>query len=120
MNIEELRDYCLGKPGCEETLPFGPDTLVFKVAGKMFGAMGLDREEASINLKCDPTRAESLRDEFEDIIPGYHMNKKHWNTVYTERGLDSNLICELIDHSYNLVYAKLPKKIKETLVRDTR
>ena len=115
MNIEELRNYCLSKTGTEETLPFGPDTLVFKVAGKMYAAMGLEWEETAINLKCDPERAEQLRDAHEDIIPGYHMNKKHWNTVYTDRGLDDDLVMELIDHSYELIVSKLPKKVRESI-----
>ena len=112
MNVEELRNYCLALKSVEETLPFGPDTLVFKVAGKMFAAMGLEWEETAINLKCDPERAEQLRDQHEDVIPGYHMSKNHWNTVYTERGLDQELITDLIDHSYDLVVSKLPKKIR--------
>lgn len=116
MNIEELRNYCLSKYAAEETLPFGPDTLVFKVAGKMFGAMGLDAVETSINLKCDPDRAEELRERHDDIIPGYHMNKRHWNTVYSERGLGQSLIEELIDHSYELVVSKLTKKDREILL----
>ena len=115
MNVEDLRNYCLSKPATEETLPFGPNTLVFKVAGKMFAAMGLEWEEAAINLKCDPERAEQLRDEYEDIIPGYHMSKKHWNTVYTERTVEDELIEELIDHSYDLVFSKLPKKTRELI-----
>ena len=115
MNIEEVRNYCLGKTAAEETIPFGPDTLVFKVGGKMFAAMGLDEEETRINLKCDPDRSEELRDRYPDIIPGYHMNKKHWNTVYCEREVEDEMILELIDHSYELVFKSLPKKIKEQL-----
>ena len=115
MNIEELRDYCLSLHGTEETLPFGPDTLVYKIGGKMYAAMGLEWEEAAINLKCDPAYAEELRDAHSDIIPGYHMNKKHWNTVYTERGLEADLIAQLIDHSYALVVSKLPRKIRDEL-----
>ena len=118
MNIEDLRNYCLSKHAAEESLPFGPDTLVFKVVGKMFAGMGLEWEEAAINLKCDPEKAAALRDEHSDIIPGYHMNKKHWNTVYTERGLDEKLITELVDHSYDLVVSKLPKKAREALLDD--
>ena len=115
MNIEELRNYCLSLTGAEETLPFGPDTLVYKIGGKMFAAMGLEWEEAAINLKCDPEYAIELRDRYPDIIPGYHMNKKHWNTVYTERGLEGELIMELIDHSFNLVIANLPRSIRDEL-----
>ncbi len=99
--------------GVEETLPFGPDTLVYKVAGKMFALTGLDEEECSVNLKCDPERAEELREEYTDeIIPGYHMNKKHWNTVFIERGLSDKFIKDLIDNSYQLVIDGLPAKLK--------
>jgi len=119
MNIEDLRSYCLSKPGVNESLPFGPDTLVFKVVDKMFAAIGLEWEETGINLKYDPERAEQLRDRYEDIIPGYHMSKKHWNTIYTERGLDSELIVELVDHSYDLIYAKLPKRTKDLIADES-
>lgn len=115
MNIEEYRDYCLSKKGVEETTPFGPDTLVFKVVNKMFSATGMDEERFRINLKCDPEKAVELRARYEDIIPGWHMNKKHWNTVYCEEGLSDELILELIDHSYDLVVSKLTKKDKEVL-----
>ena len=115
MNIEAFRTYCLSKKGVEETLPFGPDTLVFKVMGKMFTATGLDEEDFRVNLKCDPERALELRATYEDIIPGWHMNKKHWNTVYCENGLDDRLIMELIDHSYDLVVASLKKADREML-----
>ena len=116
MNIEELRNYCLSKTAADESLPFGPDTLIFKVCGKMFAGMGIEWEDTAINLKCDPEKAEELRSEYADIIPGYHMNKKHWNTVYTDRGLDEKLIISLIDHSYDLVVSKLPKKVREGLI----
>ena len=116
MDIEALRKYCIQKPGSEETTPFGPDTLVYKVGGKIFALMGLDSEECSINLKCDPARALELRDDFPDeVMPGYHMNKKHWNTVFCERSLPDKLIRELIDHSYALVSGSLPLKAKKVL-----
>jgi len=115
MNIEEFYEYCLAKKGVEETFPFDEKTLVFKVMGKMFALTGLEREEFQVNLKCDPERSVQLREEFEDIQPGFHMNKKHWNTVYFERDLDYKLLCELIDHSYDLVVSKLTKKDKEVL-----
>ena len=102
--------------GVEETLPFGPDTLVFKVGGKIFALTGLDEDECSVNLKCDPEKAIELREEHpDDIIPGYHMNKKHWNTVYFERGLQDKYLINLIDHSYELVVNSLPLKVKEHL-----
>ena len=113
MNIEEFREYCLSKPGVEETLPFGPDTLVFKVLGKMFALTGLDSEEFTMNLKCDPVWAQELREQYPEIQPGYHMNKQHWNTVHCEGSLDDDLLRELIDHSYELVWRSLPKKVRE-------
>jgi len=115
MNIEEFRDYCLSKKGVEETLPFGPDVLVFKVMGKMFSATSLNEEEFRMNLKCNPERSIELRASNPDIIPGWHMNKKHWNTVYGERNVEESLIRELIDHSYDLVVSSLKKAEKETL-----
>lgn len=115
MNVEELREYCLSKPNTSEDTPFGDDTLVFKIGGKIFALMGLDTAEANINLKCDPDRAVELREEYpEVIIPGYHMNKKHWNTVRADE-LDEKLVTELIDHSYQLVFNSLPKSIRERL-----
>ena len=115
MNLEYLREYCLSKKGVTEGFPFGGDTLVFKVLGKMFAATGIDEEEFRVNLKCDPERAIELREEYEDIIPGYHMNKKHWNTVYLEKDLPGELKQELIDHSYDLVVKSLKKADREIL-----
>jgi len=115
MHIEEFQDYCLNKKGVEATFPFDEQTLVYKVMGKMFALCSLERMPFQINLKCDPERAEELRAENEDIIAGYHMSKKHWNTLIMEGDLDDKLVCELIDHSYDLVVAKLTKKDKEIL-----
>lgn len=116
MNIEEFREYCLSKKGVEETFPFGEDTLVFKVMGKMFALTGLETHPASANLKCDPERAIELREEFDGLIrPGYHMNKVHWNTVELERNIPHELLTELIDHSYNLVVKSLTKKLQAEL-----
>lgn len=115
MDIEYFRNYCLSKKATTEELPFGPDTLVFKVLGKMFAATGLAEEEFRCNLKCDPIYAEELRAEYPDVIPGYHMSKKHWNTVYCEREIDDSKIKELIDHSYDLVVSKLTKAQKAEL-----
>lgn len=112
MDIEQYREYCLSKPGTTEELPFGPDTLVMKVGGKVFALSSIDNFE-SINLKCDPEKAIQLREEHAQIIPGWHMNKKHWNTVYLD-GLQDRLILRLIDHSYELVWNGLPRKTKET------
>ncbi len=113
MNLVSFRDYCLNKPAVTETLPFGPGTLVMKVAGKMFALTGLDEIDFRINLKCDPLRAEELRERYAEIVPGWHMSKKHWNTVYVENGsLPDTLVRELIDHSYDLVVNSLTKKLR--------
>lgn len=109
MNIESYRDFCLSFNGTSESFPFDTDTLVFKVMGKMFALTNVEIFE-SINLKCDPARAVQLRDEYEEIIPGWHMNKKHWNTVRVDGQLGDELIRELITHSYDLVVASLPNK----------
>jgi predicted DNA-binding protein (MmcQ/YjbR family) len=112
MNVEELRDYCLSKKGAEECFPFDDVTLVVKVGGKMFALINLDGE-LSINLKCDPDKAQELRETYNSITPGYHMNKKLWNTVFIDNTISNKLIKELIDHSYTLVYNSLPKKVKK-------
>ncbi len=114
MYLEEIRTYCLSKPFTEEAFPFDSVTLVFKVAGKMFALIDVD-EARSINLKCDPERAIELREQHDGIIPGYHMSKKHWNTVSLDGTVDRSLVLELIDHSYELVYASLPKKTRNEL-----
>lgn len=111
MNIEDFRLYCLSKPAVEESFPFDEHTLVFKVLNKMFALTNLRREPFSINLKCDPQRAIELREENEDIQPGYHMSKKHWNTINCEGSVSDKQLLELIDHSYDLVWASLPKKV---------
>lgn len=110
MNIEEFRTYCLSKKGVEESFPFDEKTLVFKVMGKIFAITGLKHDEFRVNLKCDPDRAIELREEHTAITPGWHMSKKHWNTVYFERELASAFLLELIDHSYDRVIKGLPKK----------
>lgn len=110
MNIETLRDYCLTKPGAEETLPFGPDTLVYKVNGKVFLLVGLDAEDLRFNVKCDPDKAIELRDEYSCVLPGFHMNKKHWNTIVVDGSVSNALLKEWIDHSYSLVAPKPKKK----------
>ncbi len=108
MNIETLRTYCIAKAGVTESFPFGDDTLVFKIGEKVFLLASLTRTD-SFNAKCDPERAALLREEYEAIIPGYHMNKKHWNTIFYNQNLSESLLTDLIDHSYNLVFASLPK-----------
>ncbi|MCK0130026.1 MmcQ/YjbR family DNA-binding protein [Flavobacteriaceae bacterium F08102] len=116
MNIEEFREYCLSKKGVTEHFPFDEHTLVFKVMGKMFALTGLERIPPQVNLKCDPEKAIELREEYEEITPGFHMNKKHWNTVRIEC-LQTPFIFELVDHSYDLVVAGLTKKMKVELDR---
>lgn len=116
MNIDTFRDYCLAKKGVTEELPFGPDNLVFKVMGKMFALASLDEVPLRANLKCDPDRAIELREEFDGLIlPGYHMNKQHWNTCILDYSMDPKLIFELIDHSYDLVVGGLNTKLRKEL-----
>lgn len=114
MDIEGVRQYCIEKTMATEGFPFDETTLVFKVMGKIFALLNLEYPH-SINLKCDPVRAIELREKYEDIKPGYHMNKKHWNMLDLTGTLDDKLIQELIDHSYDLVVSKLPRKTKEEL-----
>lgn len=114
MNIEEYREYCIRKPGVTEELPFGPETLVFKVMGKMFTACDIEEFE-SFNVKCDPERAVELREQHSGINPGYHMNKRHWNTIEADGSVPDALMYEMIDHSYELVAASLTRKDKEVL-----
>ncbi len=102
MDIEILRDYCISKKGVTESLPFGDDTLVFKKTGKIFVLANLDGD-LSINIKCDPAFALELREKYASVIPGYHMNKKHWNTVLVDGTIPDKEILEWIDHSYDLV-----------------
>jgi predicted DNA-binding protein (MmcQ/YjbR family) len=106
MDLPDLIAHCLAKPGAEETTPFGPDHLVYKVGGKMFALTSPDEFPPRVNLKCDPERALELRDRYEAIIPGYHMNKRHWNTLILDGTLPDTLVRDLIDHSYQLVAKK--------------
>src|SRR3954447_8711037 len=109
MDAAAFREYCLTKAGVTEETPFGPDNLVFKVAGKMFALLGLDDVPARANLKCDPDLALELRDRYDDVTPGYHMNKKHWNTVVIDGAIPKAELTKMIDHSYELVVQSLPK-----------
>ncbi len=109
-DLADFRDYCLTKPNVTEGTPFGEDTLVFKVGGKMFALASLDEVPPRVNLKCDPERALDLRDRYEEVQPGYHMNKKHWNTVELGGGIPEAELRSMIDHSYDLVVARLPKR----------
>ena len=109
MNLAQFREYCLSKPRATEGTPFGPDVLVFKVGGKMFALAALDEMPTTANLKCDPDWALDLRDHYEEVRPGYHMNKKHWNTVEIEGTIPDAQLRKMIDHSYELVVKSLPK-----------
>ncbi len=111
MNIEEIRAYCISKEFVTESFPFDQTTLVFKVHNKMFALVDIEEKEY-INLKCDPDRATKLREEYAEITPGYHMNKKLWNSVSITGFLPYDLIKELIDHSYQLIWESLPRKIQ--------
>lgn len=117
MNIEELRDYCISKPGVTEGFPFDSTTLVFKVLGKMFALTDLE-DELSVNLKCDPQVCIELREHYEAVMPGYHMNKKHWNTVVIDGSIPDSMIYSWIDDSYELVVSKLTRKQRAELKKE--
>ena len=117
MDLPTAIDVCLGKHGAEEATPFGPDVLVYKVAGKMFALAVPEDVPARMNLKCDPERALELRDQYEGITPGYHMSKKHWNTVAMDGSVPDDLVREMIQESYDLVVAGLTRKAREGLER---
>ncbi|TDQ16651.1 putative DNA-binding protein (MmcQ/YjbR family) [Algoriphagus boseongensis] len=114
MTLDYFRDYCLNLPHVTEDTPFGPDVLVFRVGGKIFALMDLETFPY-VNLKCDPERAVELREQYPGITPGYHMNKKLWNSVSTKGNVPDALILELAKHSYELIRDSLPKKVKESL-----
>ncbi len=113
MHIEFFRDYCLSKKAVTESFPFDETTLVFKVAGKMFALASLDSQPLRVNLKCNPERALALRETYENILPGYHMSKKHWNTVILAGSITQDLLVELTDHSYELIVNSLTKKARK-------
>ena len=116
MYLEDLREYVLSKPGAEETLPFGPDTLVYKVNGKVFLLTGMNAHPLQFNVKCNPDKAIELREEYPQcVLPGYHMNKKHWNTIQMDGSIKDSLIKEWIKNSYNLVVNSLTRKEKTEL-----
>ncbi|MEL7585740.1 MAG: MmcQ/YjbR family DNA-binding protein [Prolixibacteraceae bacterium] len=114
MNIEDIRSYCLAKKGVTEEFPFDETSLVYKVMGKMFLLTDLD-SQLWINLKCDPLKAIDLRERYPGVRPGYHMNKKHWNTIYADGSVPDRILREWIDHSYDMVVEKLSRKQKEQL-----
>jgi predicted DNA-binding protein (MmcQ/YjbR family) len=120
MDLAEFREYCLTKLGASEETPFGPDVLVFKVGGKMFALAALDEVPTTVNLKCDPDLALDLRDRYEQVRAGYHMNKKHWNTVEIESGIPDIELRKMIDHSYKLVIERLPKSRAKIGARSRR
>ena len=113
MDAKAAQAYLLGKPEAREAFPFGPDVAVMKVRDKRFATLGEEQGEGRMNLKCDPDQAQALRDIFEAVIPGYHMNKKHWNTIKLDGSIPAGEIQRMIDHSYALVVAGLPKKVRE-------
>ncbi|MBL7805628.1 MAG: MmcQ/YjbR family DNA-binding protein [Saprospiraceae bacterium] len=115
MDIEQFREYCLAKKGVTEDFPFDEVTLCLRVMGKIFAITGLDADRFSVNLKCDPDYALELREQYGEVQPGWHMNKKHWNTVDFEGSLDQGTLRKLIDHSYERVVATLKKTEKEAL-----
>ena len=116
MNTETLRDYCLAKLGVAESFPFGDDSLVFKVGGKMFALLSTESQPVTLNLKCDPERAIQLREEYDAVTPGFHMNKQHWNTITINGRVRAADVHEWIDHSYELVRMSLPKAIQAELI----
>jgi predicted DNA-binding protein (MmcQ/YjbR family) len=116
MDLAKFREHCLCKPGATESTPFVEDVLVFKVAGKIFALAALDEIPAAVNLKCDPDLALELRDRYEQVRPGYHMNKKHWNTVELDSGIPDAELRKMIDHSYDLVVKSLPKAARAKLL----
>ncbi|MCX6152885.1 MAG: MmcQ/YjbR family DNA-binding protein [Candidatus Kapabacteria bacterium] len=118
-NLEEIRDYCLSKTGVTEDFPFDEFTLVFRVANKIFFLADTNKYPLSISLKCDPLRAIELREQYEAIIGGYHLNKKHWNSVFVDGSVPDLLINEMIDHSYNLIIGSLPKSLRAQIAEST-
>lgn len=115
MDLSVLYEYCLAKKQVTEGFPFGEDVLVLRVAGKMFALIALEEHPLRVNLKCDPERAVELRDQYDVILPGYHMNKKHWNTVVLDGTLSDVFVFELIDHSYESMVATLPVAVRKEL-----
>ncbi|PHR49096.1 MAG: MmcQ-like protein [Fluviicola sp.] len=115
MDVVAFREYCLSKPNVTESLPFDENTLVFKLNNKMFALIDIEPGE-SCNLKCDPERSLELRSQYQAVHPGYHMNKKHWNTIMLQSDVDDRLMKELIDHSYQLVFNNFSKKIQKELL----
>ena len=120
MDLESFREYCLSKVAATESMPFGEGVLVFKVAGKIFALAALDEIPVTVNLKCDPDLALELRDRYEQVRPGYHMNKRHWNTVEIGSEIPEAELRKMIEHSYGLVVRSLPKAQRDQLTRQKR
>lgn len=117
LSLQDIRAYCASKKGAVEDFPFDFQTLVFKVGGKMFALTDIDAEELSINLKCDPYRSLELRSRYPRVTPGYHMNKKHWNTVAIDGSIPDRTVLEMVDHSYDLVFRGLAKAARDAIER---
>jgi predicted DNA-binding protein (MmcQ/YjbR family) len=115
MSPGQLRDHCLSFPGAEETFPFGPETSVFKVAGKMFALSQLAAESLRVSVKCDPGLAEALRSSYAGVLPGYHLNKRHWNTVIVDGSMPDETVRDMVEDSYDLVVSKLPRARRRAL-----
>ncbi len=115
MTPDELRDHCLSFTGAEETFPFGPETSVFKVGGKMFALSQLGADSLRVSLKCEPSLAEGLREAHAAVIPGYHLNKRHWNTVTLDGSLPDGMVRDMIEDSYDLVVASLTRSQRARL-----
>jgi predicted DNA-binding protein (MmcQ/YjbR family) len=112
---EQLRDHCLSFPGAEETFPFGPENAVFKVAGKIFALSRLDGSPLRVSVKCEPALAEQLREAHAAVIPGYHLNKRHWNTVVIDGSLPDRMVADMVEDSYDLVVSRLPQARRRAL-----
>lgn len=116
MDFQKVKTLLLSKPGAWEDFPFGPDALVFKVANKMFALIGIEHDPLQMNLKCDPEHGEGLRAIYPSVLPGYHMNKRHWNTIILDGSVPEEVIAEMIDDSYSLVFQTLTKKEQENIL----
>lgn len=116
MNFQEIKNYCLSKTGAIEDFPFGPEPLVIKVASKMFAILNIKDEKACISLKCDPFIAETLRQQYPSVKPGYHLNKQHWNTVTVDGTIPDSEILWMIDHSYDLIVKSLTKVERASVI----
>ena len=116
MDLIEVRAYCISLSGTTEDMPFDDNTIVFRTENKIYALLNLKAEKQFLNLKCDPEKAIELREAHSFIVPGYHMNKKHWNTIYINQAEPNTLIKSLIDHSRDLIIASLPKALKEKYI----